>query len=488
MPAASHLASHFRDRLRRGDGRRDAALETLRAVAGPIVWCSATGALGYLALATSRVVPVVRQFGVVLAVCTLAASLLTLAVAPAAMLPPRRRDRAASSGRGSRIAEAMNGLLIWIVAHPLPIVLVSMAIILPMTAGMLRLRYESNYINAFDSESRVVQDYRAIESRIGGIGIVSLVVPTRPPLTMETLAAFRDLERGIIEKTGEDATSGILSLATALDPDGTLQALPAETAERVLAAKLDLIASVPQGEAIRSFWNPEQGWARMMVRVSERREASAKVATFERALAEARSRFGETSYLTGMSYLLTRTTRAMMATSWTTFLWAFGSILLMLVLAYRSVSLAALAIVPSVLAVGLVLGLMGWVGVRLDIATALVASVALGLSVDDTFHCLLQYRRLRRLGVPFRDALFDSYAVSGPGVLLSSLAVASGFAVLWMSEFVPFRNFGLMVGIATLGSSFGNIVFLPSCLALAERIRERGRRAAEVVATRSVEA
>jgi predicted RND superfamily exporter protein len=113
---------------------------------------------------------------------------------------------------------------------------------------------------------------------------------------------------------------------------------------------------------------------------------------------------------------------------------------------------------------------MGWLGIKLDMATALVASVALGLSVDDTFHCLLQYRRERK-SQSFERSLFDSYSVTGPGVLLSSLAVAVGFASLWFSEFAPFANFGTMVGIATAGSTIGNLVLLPACLTLGQRLR-----------------
>ena len=112
---------------------------------------------------------------------------------------------------------------------------------------------------------------------------------------------------------------------------------------------------------------------------------------------------------------------------------------------------------------------MGWLRIKLDMATALVASVALGLSVDDTFHCLLQFHRQRKHR--FRQRLFESYRVSGPGVLLSSVAVAVGFAALRASEFEPFVNFGTMVGIATAGSTLGNLVFLPACLTLGERWR-----------------
>ena len=140
----------------------------------------------------------------------------------------------------------------------------------------------------------------------------------------------------------------------------------------------------------------------------------------------------------------------------------------MLTLAFRSLLLAILAIMPTLLSVALVLGLMGWLGIKLDMATALVASVALGLSVDDTFHCLLQFHREHKVR-GFRQSLFDSYRVTGPGVVLSSLAVAVGFAALRASEFEPFVNFGTMVGIATAGSTLGNLVLLPACLTLGQR-------------------
>ena len=107
---------------------------------------------------------------------------------------------------------------------------------------------------------------------------------------------------------------------------------------------------------------------------------------------------------------------------------------------------------------------------------------ALGLSVDDTFHCLIQFHRERKeLG--FSQSLFDSYRVSGPGVILSSLAVAVGFMALRASEFEPFVNFGTMVAIATAGSTLGNLVLLPSCLTLGHRWSVRGKPVAASVST-----
>lgn len=468
MPAASHLAIHFQDAIRHGVDRAAATIETLRAVTTPILWCAATGALGYAALVTSDVVPV-KQFGAVLAVCTLIASILTLLISPLAMRPPFTLEWPIRPGSRSRAGSTVQTIVTWVDRHPLAIVLGVVALVAPVALGALNLEFESNYINAFKPESRVVKDYQFVESRLGGIGLVSMVVPLEGDLDAAKLETFRALDEAI--RAGGDVT-GVLSLATVLDPEGRLAALPSEKAAHALATKLEMIAAAPQGNLMRSFWNREQGQARVLVRVLEQQSAPTKEATFQRALAETRSHLGPDSFLTGLSYLLTQTTRGVMATSWTTFLWAVASIFLMLALAYRNPALAVLAILPSLLAVGLVVGLMGRLGIKLDIATALVASVALGLSVDDTFHCLLQFREHRKHNDSFHESLFNSYAVSGPGVLLSSVAVALGFAVLWMSQFVPFANFGMMVGIATFGSSLGNLVVLPAFLSLGNRLRE----------------
>jgi len=473
MPAASHLAIHFRDYRRREADPYVAADKTLRAVALPVAWCAVTGAIGYGALVISDVVPI-KQFGTILGICTMAASLLVMLASPIAMMPPFRLEIPVRYGSNSWVAAKMNRLTAWVVRHPVAIVAAVFVLVLPVASGMPRLRFETNYINAFKPSSRVVRDYHAIEARLGGIGLVELVVPTGKAVDPAALAKFRVVEDEVraFRLHGSRAAAHVLTLATVLDPDGRVAALQPEQAAWALKAKLELIALTPQAELLNGFWNPKTGAARVLLRLKEQQPAPDKEAIFAHAVASAKSTFGGDSYLTGLSYLLTKTTEAVIRTQWTTFAWSAVGILTMLTVALRSPSMAALAILPTLLAVALVLGLMGWVGVKLDVATALVASVALGLSVDDTFHCLLQYRRERRSST-FTQSLFDSYAVAGPGVLLSSLAVAVGFAALRLSEFVPFSNFGTMVGIATAGSTLGNLVLLPACLTLGDRLKGR---------------
>ena len=480
MPAASHLAVHFRDALRHGEDRYSAAKNAMRSVARPIFWTSATGAVGYAALLTSNVVPVL-QFGAILATCTLFASLLTLLIAPMAMLPPFSLEIPVRAGTTSPFTRPLNQLTLWAVDHPAKVVLAVLALVIPIAFGIQRLEYESNYITAFKPKTWVVRDYHSTEAKLGGIGVVSLVVPIGSKLTMEVLAAQRDLENQIrdLNRGGESEVSQVLSLATVLDPEGKLAKLPQAQAAAALETKLDLISRAPQANLLKNFWSPldpakpETGWARLVIRIQEQIPAPAKAAVFQSAiqLAGSMPAFqvpGRAPYLTGLSYLLTQTTRGVMDSSWITFLSSAAGIIFMLTCAFRGPKLATLAILPTLLAVALVLGFTGWSGVKLDLATALVASVALGLSVDDTFHCLLQFRRHRETE-PFRQSLLASYHVTGAGVLLSSLAVAAGFGVLRFGQFLPFSNFGTMVGVATLGSSIGNLILLPACLALGHR-------------------
>lgn len=478
IPAASHLAIQYRNARRRLDSPRLAASHAFALVIVPIFWCAVSTGLGYGVLLTSALVPV-RQFGAILASCTLVAAFLVVILAPFAMMPPAPLEIPVKARSRSRLTVALNGLTRAICRRAGLFLALFLAAALPIMAGMFRVRYEYNYINSFQPNARVVRDYAFVESRLGGIGLYQLIVPVPDGLRMAEIDKFRELDDRLREMTrdGRRAITQSVSLATALDPEGVLGALPEATREEALALKLELIEASPQAELLRSFWNREAGLARVMTRLVESQEAERKEWTFARSLEAAREAFGPESSLTGMSFLLTRTVRSVTSTQNVTVLCTGFGVLAMLALALRSVPLALLGAIPTATSVGLTLGLMGWLGIKIDIATALVASVAFGLAVDQTFHCLIQYRR-KRLRHGFLPGVLGGFRITGPGILISSAAISAGFFALWFSEFVPFSNFGLLIAIATAGSLVGNLVLLPTILVsirgLSARLGGRG--------------
>src|SRR5262249_18055325 len=155
------------------------------------------------------------------------------------------------------------------------------------------------------------------------------------------------------KRGNEPAVSNVLSLATVLDPDRLLAKLPGPKAAHAIKTKLDLIAASPQADLLRGFWNPEARRARGIIRVIGQQPALDKEMTFKQALALAREpgSFGPTTELTGLSYLLTQTTRGVIATQGTTFVWASWTILATLTIAFRGPKLAVLAMLPTFLSI-----------------------------------------------------------------------------------------------------------------------------------------
>ena len=178
----------------------------------------------------------IQQFGWILATCTFAAAVLVMLISPIAMLPPFRLEIPVRHGSHSPVAGLHEP------ADPLGLPPSRprsswhvFAIVLPLAAGMFRLSYETNYINLFRPETRVVNDYHTVESKLGGIGLVELVVPVGQTLSVASLHDLKVVEDRIAGDPGQrsEAIAQVLSLATVLDPDGRLAALPEDRQERI---------------------------------------------------------------------------------------------------------------------------------------------------------------------------------------------------------------------------------------------------------------
>ena len=138
-------------------------------------------------------------------------------------------------------------------------------------------------------------------------------------------------------------------------------------------------------------------------------------------------------------------------------------------LAFRSVVLALIALVPNVLPIVVVLGAMEWLGFKVNMGAAMIAAVSMGLSVDSSIHYITFYLRARRAGLNVREALSEVQQSVGRAVTYSTIALIVGFLALCSSEFVPTIYFGCLVSLAMLGGLLGNLVVLPLLLRVTSR-------------------
>ncbi len=116
---------------------------------------------------------------------------------------------------------------------------------------------------------------------------------------------------------------------------------------------------------------------------------------------------------------------------------------------------------------------MGVTGIPLDIATVLVASIALGIGIDYSIHVITHFNHVHKKTKNLHKAMEETIIISGRAIVINVLSVAAGFLVLIFSQLVPLQNFGILIALSMVGSGFGALTLLPVLLILYYRKKER---------------
>ena len=132
----------------------------------------------------------------------------------------------------------------------------------------------------------------------------------------------------------------------------------------------------------------------------------------------------------------------------------------------RSLKNGFLAAIPIIATMVLLFGFMGLTGISLNIATVLVASVALGIGIDYAIHIIAHFKSSLKKNNDVYKAVKESIFVSGKAIIINVISVAAGFLVLLLSDMVPLQYFGLLIALSMISSCLGALTLLPSLLIL----------------------
>ncbi len=135
----------------------------------------------------------------------------------------------------------------------------------------------------------------------------------------------------------------------------------------------------------------------------------------------------------------------------------------------RSLVSGIYATIPIIAAIIILFGVMGFAGISLNIATVLVASVALGIGIDYSIHVISLFNHSKKTHGNIKQAMEDTIMISGKAIVINVISVSAGFLVLLFSEMVPLQYFGLLIALSMIGSSQGALTLLPVILILVNR-------------------
>jgi len=524
VATATHIAVGFRER-RLTLPRREALRATMVELLPPIFWTCGTTAVGFAALLSSEITPV-RSFGLMMSLATLLVFVVVCVLTPGSMDRWRRPGTVPGDDTVTEPTDAeRRGPLDLIFGDPIPppaerhlvglleassrfvarfpaaVASIALLVVAVSALGLGRLKVETDFSRNFRESSDLVQSLNFVESKLGGAGTweVNFAAPTT--LTDEYLDQVRNLaarlRRELLTrpaeagdpKSAEGRLTKVVCLTDGLDLVPTKVGVGFFSKELSLDQRMALLANM-QGEIIAGLYNADERRMRIVLRGLERQQSERKLELIARVRELARESFDSNAptvdptsvksavaeqpvaalpQTTGVFVLLTFLIESLLRDQLVSFFIAAAGIGTMMAFAFRSVTIGLISLVPNLFPIVLVIGSMGWLGVPINIATAMIASVSMGLTVDCSIHYLSAYRRQRRAGASVGEALERTQTQVGRALVFANVALVAGFSVLTLSHFIPLIYFGILVSAAMLGGLAGNLFLLPLLLTVLDR-------------------
>jgi predicted RND superfamily exporter protein len=438
--------------------------ESLQNVALPIALSGLTTAIGFVAVSLVRidVIRDVGTFGAIGVIVVLAAS---LTATPAALrlwpIPSRRPalrrwlSRSAVEGLMRLLATRWRTVIVsWVVATAIVI------------AGIARLEVETDAVEWFLKGDPIRVAYEEIRDRYSGISPMNVVIEAKEGESVAAPKAVAALSELTTYLESLPEVGKALSVADPLrqihrDFAGDArERLPRET--EVIEQYLVILES---SEYMQDFLTADRRFANVPLRADDNgSDALLAVADKANAWWEMNGPPGYTARTTGIMYEFARAENEITMGQLRGLVFALLVIGVILLMIFRSIKLAMIALVPNALPVAMAFGAMGVLGIALDAGTVLVGNLALGIAIDDTIHTVTGYYRQRSKGALPKPALARTFEQVLPPVVFTTVVIALGFAVFGFSTLVFTRHLGLVTSGIMVLCLLADILLLPALL------------------------
>lgn len=444
-----HVIVRFRERRLRQDPT-EATRSTFVDLTHAIFWTTATTAGGFAAQLTSHVTPV-QSFGLMMGVGTMLVLASSASILPGGILLGPQEVASAAVSQGGRIARLLTTLSNSVERHPWQVGLMCAALCLFSLSGMIWLRVETDFSRNFRPSTPVIEALNFVETQLGGSSVWEVNFSAPAQLDNGFLERVRRLAARLRELQAPERRqlTKVIALTDGLD---LVPLLP-------LPAKLLLLRQM-QPEFETSLYQSDRGRMRIVLRTRERQRAEDRMRAIRDVNRIAQQEFPDAK-ASGLFVLLSFLIESLLGDQWVSFAIGAMMIITMMTVAFRSFRIGLVSLVPNLLPIVIVIGTMGWLELPINLGTAMISSVSMGLTVDSSIHYFTGYRRARREGLDMLAAMRETSQGVGTALIYTNLALIAGFLVLTLSHFMPLVYFGLLVSAAMFGGLVGNLILLP---------------------------
>ena len=468
-----HLLVAVQQRMRTGDSRHDAIVESIRLNLHPVFLASLTTALGFLSMNFSEVPPY-RHLGTFVAFGIVASFILSVTFLPAllSLLPIRtRKDGRLGGLTVNRLADSVlrrRKALLW----------GWLVIVAAMVAAIPRNELNDVLVHFFDESVEFRQDTDFMDERLSGNTLLeySLEAPDEGGVTdprfLAEVSSFADWYReqppvrhvAVITDTFRQLNKSMHG------DDPAAYRIPES---RELAAQYLLLyeLSLPQGLNLNNQIDRSRSATRVTISAEtlysqDLLELNARAEAWLEENAPHVAGVNSTGPAALFAWIGQRNIRAMLVGTMVVLL-AISAILL---LALRSLRLGLVSIVPNLVPAVLGFGVWGLTVGQVGLSLSVVVAMTVGIVVDDTVHFLSKYRRARREhGQGPEEAVRYAFGTAGQALFTTTVVLVAGFLIFAFSPFVPTAEVGVLTAMIIAFALVADLSLLPALLTAVDR-------------------
>ncbi|MEM6971739.1 MAG: outer membrane lipoprotein-sorting protein [Pseudomonadota bacterium] len=478
VASAVHVLAACRARMPETGDRRVWVEKALAEHAPAIAIACVTTAIGFYSLNFS-ISPPFRQLGNIVGTGVLAAMVLTLFALPCliTLLPMRRQSSAEAEPR------LMRAIAEFVIARRRAVLPAMLLVVAGCAAGIATIKLEDDFLRYFDERYAFRQDTDFTEERLTGVNQLNYALPAGAPQGINDPAYLTEHAAFVSWLREQPEVRHVYSLTDTIrrltmnmnDDDPSFYRLP-ETEEAAAQYLFLYELSLGYGQDLTDQINVERSAMRATAAINRATTAEMRALTLRAGdwIAEnapmmqaawteehpERAQVTPTGVVHVFNLISYRDVRAMLSGTAIALVLISGIIMLSL----RSVRVGLVSLVPNLVPAAMAFGLWGYLVGNVTLAIAVVLAATLGIVVDDTVHFLSKYHAARRKGASPEDAVRHAFLRVGNALLITTIGLVAGFAVLATSGFAVNGDMAKLTAITITVALIADFLLLPCLL------------------------
>jgi|TARA_B100001093_G_scaffold497401_1_gene544278 predicted RND superfamily exporter protein len=465
----------------------DSVYEAASKMFKPILYTVLTTICAFLSLIFSGIKPII-DFGWMMTLGLIVSIVVTFTLIPALLNLFSNEDDSINQNKGkSKITNALSNFS---KGNTYLIFGISLAIVFLSIFGISKLQVENSFINYFDQKTEIYKGMKKIDDKLGGTTPLDIILkfPANENKKEED-DEFSEWEED--NEVSSDDVSKYWFTRNKIDKilkvHDYLDSLPEigkvisfgsiiRVAEDLTGNKLEtleagvLYSKIPEEikkEIISPYVSVKNNEARISVRIKDSLKDLRRNDLINKINAELKSKVGlaeEDYQLAGVLILFNNLLQSLFKSQILTLGVVMLGISFMFLILFRNITLSLIGVVPNFMAAFFILGIIGLLGIPLDMMTITIAAITIGIAVDNSIHYIYRFKEEFEKIKNYNETVDRCHNTVGVAILNTSITIVFGFSILVLSNFIPTIYFGIFTGIAMLLALISVLTLLPKLI------------------------